>query len=132
MCMDQAILRRSGARRIDEVLKVPVKGFSERDLKMVEREGGFGVHKDRFGRFRKYVGVTNDPDNGEKKVAIWREKHRKKQKDAFAREYEQWLERVFEYETSGNHPNVKPSDVKKFERDEKRWRDGDRPIQGND
>jgi hypothetical protein len=130
--MDQAILLRTGARNIPYADMVPVKGFNSKQLKQVRKLGGFGEHRDVNGRFSHAVTPEFGDGRGNKKVAVWQVKEKKKQRNNFTKEYENWLENIFEYETSGRHPNVKPSEVKQKKRNYKNWVDGDRPIQGVD
>lgn len=133
MGMDQAILRQPFARKIPEVQKVYVRGWDEKTLRAVDKEGGFGHYYDKNGRWKKSVMPYYDPERKEKRFTVYRPNKESKPKPSqFKREEQDFLENLMEYEISGNHPNVKPSRAKRVKKQLKEWVEGDRPIQGED
>ena len=131
--MDQAILRRTNARHLPEVEKVQVKGFNDRQLKTVQKLGGFGDHKDKNGKWVRSVRAYYDPEQKTKKLQIFEPaKQRSHKRNLAEQEYQRGLEEIQEFEASGRHPRVKPSRAKRVKKQLKDWVDGDRPVQGVD
>jgi hypothetical protein len=132
--MDQAILRRTNARHLPEVEKINVRGFSDRQLRMVQKEGGFGDYKDANGKWTKSVRAYYDPDAKKKKVAIYKPPERggKKKMTQEQKEYQEFLEDLMERESAGKHDLVKPNRERHKKKQLDNWVEGDRPVQGVD
>lgn len=115
--MNSDALQFSGGRPLDSSI------FSR-----LKKEGGLGIHKDKNGFPIKYVEIL--PDG---RLGVY---HYKKQKNPpmsqAQKEHKEFLEDMMEYEKSGHHRRVKPSEAKDAGERLEDFVEADRPLQGVD
>lgn len=131
--MDYAVLRRTGARKVD--VKVPVRGFSEKQLKFVNRSGGFGYYHDKAGRPTGAIMPYYDPEQKKKKIAIYKTPPSKVKESGVPQEVKEerdFLEELMEFDIAGHKRRQKPSSAKREKKTLHDWVEAGRPVQGVD
>ena len=115
--MNSDALRFSGGRPLDSSV------FSR-----LKKEGGLGIHKDRNGKPIKYVEILPDGRLG----VYYYKKQKTQRMSSEQKEHKDFLENLMEYEKSGRHSRVKPSEAKDAGKRLEEFVEGDRPLQGVD
>lgn len=117
--MNRADLRFSGGRKLTEAQFVKVKKL-----------GGFGPKRGRDGSVNQYV-TTMPDEKGKQKVVVANYKDGKKPKlSQENKDHQRFMEDLMEYESSGRHPRVKPSEANRARKRLKDYVDTGRPVQG--
>ena len=115
--MNSDALRFTGGRALDSSVFARLK-----------KEGGLGIHKDINGKPIKYVEIMPDGRLG----VYHYQRQRPHRMSQAQKEHRDFLEDLMEYEKSGRHARVKPSEAKNAGKRLEEFVEADRPLQGVD
>ena len=118
--MNRQALRFSGGRKLDD-----------NQMKKLKKLGGLGPKKDKYGRTTSTTQILHDGKKNQIVNFVPRGE-KKKQKTTNQKEHQEFMESLMEYEKSGRHPNVKPTESKRAGKRLKSYVDGGRLLQGVD
>ena len=104
------------------------KLVNDRAFRKLKQLGGVGQKYDENGRVKEVVDIVNDGDGN--KVARWQTDQPERKLNPHKREILDSMESILEYETSGHHPNVKPTAVKRAKKRYKNFIESGRVMAG--
>jgi hypothetical protein len=101
-------------------------------VKLIQSEGGIGVHKNQEGQFRKIIAVlpSGDRNTPFKVVKYVVPKPSRPAMTQEQKEHQAFMEDLMEYEASGRHPNVKPTEADRAKKRVKSYVDHGRLVAG--